>query len=711
MTDTATFATANYSLQPDQMLPAEKMTKEWYLENARFICYNYNPTVYTFGNLLQGGLMEGLDARWATRTTQFEAYYMGKQVNPSFSYMTRDEQNNPLPIKLYQDQTIPSLIKYMEGYMDQIINTLPTTIGAKAISSDIVNRVDIKRNIAKWKLDFAQFAEEMEGYGISFPEYKFKSEEDLNKYFEEDHKEFEEQLYEWLAVDTLYRNKWKDPFGFATHDAITNGWCMMKIYVQGGRVIYKRVPPWLAIWDNAVDSKQNLQGRFAGELGEISIPQAIQRWGSELTLEEKEELNAISRSSRYQGFLNGMLTQGTNLTWWPSVSTNQVPTVTFADVEWLSLKEVDGKYISTRRKATIIGNKFVVGYGEAENIIENQNNPSDTELSFRVCTPDISMGYPIGIAERLHKLVDMRSALMTKIFQLIARSKGKAFFINAANLPAGLRSPEVMADLSKMGVIVGNTADTDLPEGSTNGKVIEPIDLTLDPTVIGLLSVTAALKEEMEDIVNIPRGVRGAPKAYTSYKTAELNRAQSTQGIASFYQAIEDFYLNVISYAAETAKVMISKDKTFEGTLMVGEKGVKYINEEISDFSFAQLRIYGNFDDVVRQQEREEILQVALQAINAKALDFIDFVKLRGMKSARAMENYLDARMKQKEKEAAQMREQDLAMQEQQMGVNAQTQQGVADTQADATLQATAMKEEGATERTLIQEEGKLINQ
>lgn len=701
-----------FAVQPDQMVPKELyLSKEWNLQNARYIVSNYNNTVNAFGGLAVNGFIEGIPERWSERALSWETYYMGKQNNTAYSFMARDEKNQDLPIKLFTDQTIFSLIKHMEGELGTVVDSLPKIIGAHGISEDIVNSMTIKRNMAKWMMDNRDYVMELQAYGAMFPtEYQFRSQEDLDKYFAEDHKEYEEFLYECLAKDILYNNYWTEVFGYAMHDAMTTGFGMIRVYVQGGRVILKRVPPWMAIWDNAKDGKFNREARFAGEIYDMSVPQIIQRWGKKLTENEKFEIQEIARSDRAQGFLNSMLLPNTNITWWkPNINT--LPTVVCADVEWLSLKPVEAggstQYIATRRKATLIGNKFIVDDGECDNIIEAEMNPSDTELSFKQVTPDMSLGYPIGVAERLHRLVDIRSMLMTKVLQLVSRSKGKNFVFKAQNMPEAMRAPDIIADLSRMGITVITTADPDKDDGQIDSRLGESVDLTLDPSIFKLIEISAYIKEEMEDVMNIPRGVRGNQKGFQSYKTAEFNKAQSTQGLSTFYDTIETFFLNVVRYAVETKKVMITIEPTFEDTLIIGDKGVEYITTETKGFSFAKCRIYAEFNDVVQDADREKIEAVALQAINSQQLEFIDWIRIQGMRSIRVIENYLEARMQARKREMAEQMQQQMALEDKKLAVNAQTQMGMAQMQVDGKLQDTAMREEGAMNREVMSLEAK----
>jgi hypothetical protein len=703
---------------PDQMVSEEEYKNpSWYLSNARFIMSNYNPVINPYAAIPEGtGVMDGIIDRWAARTDVWYSYYAGKQTNLAHSYITRDESNMPLPIQMFQDQNIPRLIKHLEGYMSDVIKNLPDAIGALGLSENITNAISIKQEIARWMIEQenAGVIAEMEAMGIKFSDqFKFNTEEELNQYFEEDHKEFEEQLYEWLAMDSLYINKWKDPFSLASRDVFVTGFGMMRVISRGGKVVYRRVPPRMAVWDNSEDSKLNLHAKYAGEIYQLTIPQIAQRYGKQLTKAELEEIQVIAKDSSQYTQLNSML-PSTNLVWWSTQNNQRLPLVTCADVEWVSMKVIgkegdENKYITTVRKCTVIGNKFVVDWGEAENIVENKDNPSDPELSFKVCTPDIILGYPVGVTERLYKMADIMSAYRTKMIQLIARSKGRVFIIYADQLPEGMRTPQILSDFSRLGIAVINRADGETIE--KDGRVGENVDLTMDPTVLGMVNLIAEMKMTMEEIVNLPSNVLGQQKGFESFKTKEFNRSQSTQGILSYYEAIEDWFLNIIDYGTETSKIMISRNEFFDGSLVIGDRGVKYLQSvPTKDFSFSKLRIYGTFDDIMRAKDRDQLMYLAELAINAQQIDFVDIVKTSGMRSARAIRNYLTAKLNERKREMAEQQAMQMQQQQEQAQLQAQTQAVVADTQAETAIETAAMKEEGATERTLIQEEGKLIN-
>lgn len=648
-------------LQPEQKVPESKMTPEWYLQNARWIASNYN---HWIANLIPSGTPFGYDsefmARWATSTIYWYSYYFGKQQMQRYAFVNNDEKNNPLPIPMFKDQSIPTIINFMLGNVKDVINVLPKIISAFGISDDIVSTKQLKMDLAKFKLDFAEIAQEQEILGVEVLKgMNFNSEEQIVKYFQESSKEMAEETYEILALDALYKNNWKDPFTHVSRDILVTGWGCFKIGIIAGKLTFQRISPWMSIWDWTSSSSQGRKARFGGHLEQISVPEVMARWGHQLTKREQDELEVIARNQQYQQPFNSLIPQ-TNLVWWRQGATGQ-PLITVAHTEWVGYKEMtedNGKilYTTTRRRCTIIGNRYIVDYGECDNIVENKYNPSDTELSYRWCTPTSEFGYAQGIVEKLHTMSDAISLYRTKMMQLVARSKGKNHIIRAWKLPEAMRTPDIMADFSRMGLTVINDAGE---EDDPNARMVEAVDMTMDPTVFGLIQVIQEMKVTMDDAMSIPQGVRGATGGYMPAKTQAFNKAQSTQGVKIYYDAIYDFFENCINYAADTYKVFITSEDSYEGSFLIGDKQVKWLKMEAKDLKFSTLGIFLEFEDISDEQDKKELKDVVMVDINRGALTSMDYVKITGMRSKRAMRNYLEGRYTYLEIKAAQKEEAD----------------------------------------------------
>jgi len=695
------------ALQPEQTLPENKLTPEWYMQNARYIANQYNPVLFNFQSI-SGIVDSDLVQRWASRSLIWYSYYFGNQQVTDYSSVVRDEQNNPLPIRMFKDQTIPTLINHMLGNVKDVINVLPDIISAVGLSEDIVSAKQLKMDMAKFKLDYPEIAEEMRIMGAEILKgLNFNQEEELLRHFEEDAKEMAESIYENLAVNNLYQNKWREIYPLAARDAFVVGVGCIRVIVQGDRVVEKRVAPHNLIWDSSVTSTQNRGGRFAGEIYQMTVPEIAARWGDQLGLKRLQEIEILSRNQRFQQPFNIML-PNTNLIFWAQGAAG-VPLATVVETEWIGFKELaPGKFTATRRKATLIANKFVVDFGECDNIVEDKFNPSDTELSFKIVTPVIEFGYAQGITEKLYRMSDLLSMYRTKMIQLIARSKGKNYILRAWKLPDAMRSQDIIADFSRMGMTVLNDASE---EDDPNARLVEPVDMTLDPTVIGMINVLAEMKSVMEDVASLPAGVRGSTSGYQSVKSLQMNKAQSNKGIQIYYDAVFEFFESVIGYSTEVSKQLITRDELYNAPMIIGDKQVKWLKLEAKDLKFSDLMIHLKLDDATNEQEKAEIMQDVAQAVNRGELSGMDLLKLRMLKSKRKMFNYLEGRYKINELKA--MAQQQAQMQQQAMmnERNAQAQENSTQIAAQAGLEKQALANQGKSDQEAMKAQAQMAMQ
>lgn len=675
------------AIMPDQAIAEDAKTPDWYLQNARYISNQYNPVLFNFQSI--SGLQDmDQQQRWASRSLLWYSYYFGNQQVAEYNSVVRDEQNQPLPIKMFKDQSIPMLINHMIGNVKDVINVLPEIIDAVGLSEDIISVKEMKRDIAKFALDYPEIMQKMQMYGAQIVEtLQFDQEQELTEHFEQNSKEMAEEIFENFAIDALYRNRWREVFTTAARDALVVGFGCIRTYAQNGRPVYKRVAPHNAIWDSSVSSPQNRGGRYAGEIYQMTVPEIAARWGDQLGLTAMKTLEVIAKNQKYQQPFNIML-PNTNLIFWAQGAAG-VSLATIVDTEWVGMKQLSpGKFTATRYQATLIANKFVVDFRECDNIIEDEFDPSDTMLSYRIVTPVIEYGYAQGVTEKLYRMSDLLSMYRTKMIQLIARSKGKNYIIRSWKLPEAVRTPELMADFSRMGLTVINDASE---EDDPNTRLVEPIDMTMDPTVVSLINVLAEMKSTMEDVISLPAAVRGSVNGYQSVKSLQQNKAQSNKGIQIYYDALFEFFENVISYSAEMYKKMACSDELYESALIVGDKQVKWLKLETSDIRFSKLRIYLKFDDASTDQQRAEIIADLQQAVNRGELDAMDIVRVRMLKSVRKIYNYLKARYATKKREQIAQQQQEAAAAQAMNERNAQAQENSAAIAGEAGLQKQQM--------------------
>lgn len=681
------------ALQPEQALHEDQLTPEWYMQNARYIANQYNPVLFNFQSIT-GIQNSDLVQRWASRSLIWYSYYFGNQQVSDYSSVIRDEQNNVLPIKMFKDQTISTLINHMLGNVKDVINVLPDIVSAIGLSEDIVSAKQLKMDMAKFKFDYPEIAEQMRMMGAEIMKgLNFNQEDELITHFQENAKEMAESIYENLAVDSMYKNKWRELYSLAARDAFVVGVGCIRVIVDNDRAVNKRVAPHNLIWDSSITSTQNRGGRYAGEIYQMTTPEIAARWGEQLGFKRLQEIEHLSRNQRFQQPFNIML-PNTNLIFWAQGAAG-VPLATIVETEWIGFKELaPGKFTATRRKATLIANKYVVDYGECDNIVEDKFNPSDTELSFKIVTPVIEYGYAQGVTEKLYRMSDLLSMYRTKMIQLIARSKGKNYILRAWKLPEAMRSQDIIADFTRMGITVINDASE---EDDPNSRLVEPVDMTMDPTVIGMINILGEMKSVMEDVASLPAGVRGATAGYQSAKSLNINKAQSNKGIQVYYDAIFEFFENVINYTTEVAKQLATRDELFNASMIIGDKQVKWLKFEAKDLKFSDLMIQLKLEDAANDQEKAEIMADVAQAVNRGELSGMDLLKLRMLKSKRKMFEYLSARYKLNELKAIAQQQ---AAAEQQAAINERN--------AQAQENSTAQAVQGGLEKQALANEGKL---
>lgn len=686
------------ALQPEQALHEDQLTPEWYMQNARYIANQYNPVLFNFQSV--SGLQNNdIVQRWASRSIIWYSYYFGNQQVADYSSVVMDEQNNVLPIRMFKDQTISTLINHMLGNVKDVINVLPDIVSAIGLSEDIVSAKQLKMDMAKFKFDYPEVAEQMRSMGAEIMKgLNFSQEDELINHFQENAKEMAEEIYENLAVDSMYKNKWREVYSLAARDAFVVGVGCVRVIVDNERAVNKRVAPHNLIWDSSITSTQNRGGRYAGEIYQMTTPEIAARWGDQLGFKRLQEIEHLSRNQRFQQPFNIML-PNTNLIFWAQGAAG-VPLATIVETEWIGFKELaPGKFTATRRKATLIANKYVVDYGECDNIVEDKFNPSDTELSFKIVTPVIEYGYAQGVTEKLYRMSDLLSMYRTKMIQLIARSKGKNYILRAWKLPEAMRTQDIMADFTRMGMTVLNDASE---EDDPNTKLVEPVDMTMDPTVIGLINVLGEMKSVMEDVASLPAGVRGATSGYQSAKSLNINKAQSNKGIQVYYDAVFEFFENVINYTTEVSKQLATRGELYNASMIIGDKQVKWLKFEAKDLKFSDLMIQLKLDDATNAQEKAEILADVAQAVNRGELSGMDLLKLRMMNSKRKMFEYLRGRYKQNELRALAKEQADRATQEAINERNAQAQENATATAAQAGLEKQALANQGQIQKEAV---------
>lgn len=691
--------------QPNQFLSNEEKNKDWFKENVQFIMSHFNKRNDRTNRIKR---VEDIENPVDEIVRMF-SYYLGRQWNKDYYYTTQDQNNCDLPTVWINGQKITSLIDYMVGNAINLLENLePTT---KIISKAAIERKRDLLEFALIRLQFKEFFEQVEELtGMQFEPIsdvpqQIETPEDLYRFMEYDFKEQGDIIATRIVEDILNRNSFQDKYKQAFLYTLLGGYVGIHNRIENGKSYFDVILPHNLIVDRSKDDDFLSESRFVGVVDYMPTTDIIERYKEFLTTEEIEEIKKINSNNLYQ--LLDLTTHPYATTW--AFTYNSVPMIAVVTGYWVGMKDLkyeknsdkfgNTHYAKVRKnkkgsfwtktvnKAILIGNRYVVDYGEESNIVRKLDNPGDVEMPIKVFMPNMVLGENRSVVSRLHQHQDRIDFITNEITKMMTRAKGKVFLINRQKLGTST-AQDVISDFERMGIHItdGSATGEDFVAGQ-DVRLVEVVDMTLDPNVQQLVSLRREEERLMEEIVNIPKVALGQQAGYVGAKTQAGTIAQSNLGTAYLYQGFIRFIEKQLAHALNQFKISLI-DSDEETTLgVVGTHGMNYI-KLTKEFGFEELGVYVKIKDFIDEQARERLLMQAQAAMQNQMIDFMDYIKVEQSKTYTEALNELQYSIGRK------MREAQKAQQQQQMMALLQQQQ-----QQAAQAEQAAMREENANFR------------
>lgn len=698
--------------QPNQFIGESKKDKNWYKENIKFIMSHFNKRHDRISRVRKtSDLMNPVD-----EIVRMYTYYLGRQYNKDYYYTTQDQNNCDLPTVWINGQKVTSLVDFMVGNAINMIQNIDPAV--KAESKDAVNRKTELLEEALLKIEAPQLFEAMNQFGINFqplgPETQnFETPEDVYRYMEYNYKERSEILALRMCEDILNRNSYMEKYKQGFLYTLLGGFVGIENRIENGKQYFDMVLPHNLIVDRAKDDDFNQDARFVGKVDWLNITDIIERYQDSLSAEELDELKKINSNNLYQ--LLDLTTHPYATNW--AFNVNNLPTLAAVTGYWVGMKDLgyekskdkfgnthyqkirngrNGQYwTKTVYKGTLIGNKYMVDWGETTNIVRKTDNPGDVLLPLQVFIPNMVMGENRSVVMRLHQHQDRIDYITNEITKMLNRAKGKVYLINKQKLGTST-ARDVISDFERMGIHItdGSATGEDFVAGQ-DARLVEVVDMTLDPNVQQLINLRREEERLMEEIVNIPKVALGQQQGYVGAKTQAGTIAQSNLGTSYLYQGYIQFIEKQLGYALNQFKLTLIDEP--ETTIpVVGTKGKQWL-KVTKDFQFEELGVYIKVKDFIDEQARERLLSIAQAAMQNGVIDFMEYLQVEKCKTYTELENQLEYTMNKKKRDAE--KQQQMMMMMQQM----QQQQQMAQQEALA-----GMKEEGANYRAELGIQGKM---
>ena len=687
--------------QPKQFLSESEKNVEWYKNNIRFIVSHFNKRN---DRLNKQRKTDDLENPVDDMIRMF-TYYLGKQYNKDYYYTTQDQNNCDLPSVWINGQKITSLIDYMVGNAIKMIENIEPSV--KNNSKAAVNKKTELLEKLILKFEVPSLFKLMEEAGVDYEPagpQEFEIKEDVFRYMEYDYKERAEVLAQRICEDILNRNNSDEKYKQAFLYLLLGGMVGIQNHIENGKQKFEVILPYNLIIDRGKDSDFLDDSRFVGKIDWMTPTEIIEKFQDSLSDEEIGEIKEINHNNLYQ--LLDLTTHPESITW--AWTNNSVPVLAVATGYWIGTKDLryektkdkygNRHYARMRKnkkgyhwtqtiyKGTLIGNKYLVDFGEDSNQVRDMDNLSDVQLPIHVFMPNMVMGENRSVVQRLHQHQDRIDFITNEITKIMTRAKGKVYLINRQKL--GTSTPQdVISDFERMGMHItdGSATGEDFVPGSEN-RLVETVDMTIDPNVQQLISLRREEERIMEEIVNIPKIALGQQSGYVGAKTQAGTIAQSNLGTTYLYKGFINFVEKQLSHALNQYKVSLIDEPDNE-IPVVGKRGKNYL-KLIEGFQFEELGVYLKIRDFIDDQVRERMILNAQAAMQNGMIDMIDYLKIENSKSFTELINELEYSINKKNR--------DRAKQEQLMQIQ---QQAMAEQQMAQQQQLEGMKQEGQNYR------------
>lgn len=699
------------SITPTATLPDQaktEYTEQDYREALQFIAMRWNiqPNNYTILPNIASDVSVTASTGYAYEYLRNAAYIYGAQITSEYGFFVKDDLGNVTRVPMFRGMDVAKYYFHVDGEWRDSIEPLPRMIGVEAMSKNAKSIKKTKMDMIKFRADMANEIAQMQYMtGLGFEPVEgidYDNEFEVKKKLE-NFQEGMEIAYQALARNSCYANRYFKKLTKAGNYAFIGGLAMVKVYEHRGRIKWDIVTPERAIFDVSKQDDQHEDDDYAGELYELSVVELLDRF--EWTEEEIKDLKAAANDgtlwARYNTFTayNGLL-------WWNNQS--GVPKVTCVEGQWRSLEKRDGEWVEILREGVLIGNKWIKNTKISDSQVYDKYDKSRKKLKYIICTPNSILGTVQGVVGMIKRYCDLKDAIVTKMIALTSSAIGKSYVFNANKFPEGMREPDIIAKLKQTNIIVQEGADIDDTPDIKNQRMIEPIDMTLDPSLPILVQQIQYFDNMIADIINIPAGARGQQANYQSKDVVASNIAQSNKGMKWFYSSMMQFTQRILEYSADLAKLRfpLSAEGRDSLALQVGDTMTQLFSvEEIRKMQFEDFLLYLLPNNIASEEDKAKYESLALQLASAGQFSMLDFLKLDTLESKTEMVNYFEYVEIKKEMKAAaeQQAAREQALQAAQ--INAQAQENIAATQTEGKLIDREMQNEMKAEEMAMKQQ------
>lgn len=694
--------------QPEWNISETKKDKDWYLQNVRYYTSFYN-RYYGFSGAddFRGNLPP------VDRGIQYMLYYLGKQKNIDYNYVTKDTTGNGLQSVWIKGKKVKSIIDYLVGNLKvQFDNKI---ISATNLSPDAVSKKtkmfdDLwHRYIGAGKRMFDELAQ----MGINFNPAQgaeIESEEDLNKWMNYNWKDINEKICIDIGRDLEEQNDSDTSYFNCFIDYCAANYCATYWYVENGKVKQKQIPFYSLIWDCVDNDPFNRKGRFSGFYELLTPEEVIYKYQGQLTEGEIKEISKCAEDDTWSSLMSNLNPPFFN--WYQNGYGKKLISVvtmfwkgdrdlrykmaedSFGNIHYNKLGKnspKDGQYyIEDMYQSVVIGNKWVPDWGYAKNTVRGKSTFSTPESPIKVLTGDTVFGEgvpPIGVIAQNQDRIDFYKF---KIIEMVGRDSGKCYILNGFKLGQTVAGKEILQDFKSMGMTVtaGVSGEANDPESAAL-RTIETVDLSLDQNVNHYLDLIREEERVMEEAMSVSKVALGQQTNQIGKSVQQNTIAQSTLGTAILYNNFIKWNEVNLQYGVDLAKLVYPANPEGDAAqFLLGDNGVSAL-QITEEYKNADLRLFMKVKDVIDDTKRQRYLGIAQAMAQNGQMSMSDFIKIDIGESTTELLHEMLASEEKREKAAAEEKAYQMMLMQQSTEASNQ-----------AKLQQTTIQQKAETQRS-----------
>lgn len=639
----------------------------FFISYSRYIQNFYNPVLPTNLDFGVSDMVNssGVPIRWVQRYIETWAYIQGIQNDLAISYMANDENNNPLPSIITEENTLYELYKHLMGSMVKKMMTLSETVFAKNITSEALEDKNMILNVRKAKLEMQQIinsiqqAKAVNGTPQAMVAIQAQTQDELDKESEETVQDVASTYFTNYIKDWLWKTGWEKWTKQAFSNLLPAWFIRAELYTEKGQVKIKIHRPPNCIFDSSEDDEFGEREKAQAVICQYSVPELFQKYPNLYNDPNvRNEINQIAKGSAIEGsslnmnYLNTYLNT-TGLLWWQIV--RGVPKVSVLECAFESTDE-NGKLCWY--ECDFIGNRWLENYSKLKNQrFDNQGKPLPKYIDFM---PDIQNGFNRSDFHRMIGLANQIKAIEFKIGLLIVRAKGKIPVFVTQKLSEGQSIQTILQDIAT-GLVVLEGVDIDqLNSAAKDPKFAILLDFSADAQAIQTFRGEIEVKKnQMRSIASIPLMTLGMQNENTGKGVQDRTIEQATFGQIPVTYGFTQWTNNVISGAAQIRKnlIYLQKEQSIEEQLQVSKDEFQTFTV-LKDFTNAEIQVYISDTDTLNEtliSRLDSIFERESQLPNTY-LDSAVYAEALTKKTVTQLVNFLNYKKKvftRKQEEAA----------------------------------------------------------